>query len=95
MNWLKLLTKKLQKKPKVRMVEIQRRTDVPREGIWFTLKIDGLEYSLMNCGELLKTHPFPEGLFGGWETLRNTKDEQEIIRADSLGQLLDKLHALD
>lgn len=86
--------KKLQTKPRVRMIEVQRRTDVPQEGIWFTLKIDGLEYSLMNLGAFRKTSPSPGGLFGGWETLRETGEgEQEIIRADTLGQLLDKLNA--
>ena len=73
-------------------IVITDRANASRKGIWFDLKIDKVEYSLMNVGELMKTHPLPyEGMFMGWESLRDTKGEQEITRADTLDKLLEEL----
>ena len=53
--------------------------EVPRKGVWFRYG----KYSILNCGELNKTHPYPDGLFMGWEAMFN----DEIIRADTWKEL--------
>ena len=92
---IKIINKKL--------VIILNRPDVGERGrkIWFYLWINFRKYSLMNCGELMKTSPesIKAGVFTGWETLRNignidkngVGDEQEIIRGKTLDELLSTL----
>jgi len=57
--------------------------EVSTSNIWFRYG----SWSVMDCGELNKTHPFPDGLFSGWEAMRKNK----IIRANTLKSLLKKL----
>ena len=73
-------------------IKITPRTDVPTPDIWYVLEIGKRKYSLMNVGKLMSTHSFPyEGMFMGWETLRDVKGEQEIIQGKTLEELLHKL----
>ena len=66
-------------------VFVTRRKDIPREDIWFDLVFEGRKYSLMNCGELMKTAHYPSGAYIGWEILSDTG---EIIRGDSFSDVL-------
>ena len=79
----------------IKNIVISERTDVPKSGrhIWFSLKIDDIEYSLMDIGKLMSTNNYKiEGQFLGWETLRTLSNgEHEIIRGGTLFDLLDKL----
>ena len=68
--------------------------------IWFYYTKNGRKYSILNCGELMKTSPtFQEmkeaGLFVGWEAIRmNAKDElqtEEITRDNSWEELKERL----
>jgi hypothetical protein len=72
------------------IVIVPRRKAKPTN-IWFDLFIDGEKYSLLDCGALMKTSPFPlpQGIFMGWETLRDKNGGQEIKRAETLDELLE------
>jgi hypothetical protein len=75
-------------------VLITRRKDVPDYGraIWFALEVDGVKYSLMNCGALMATAPVElrnSGVYLGWETMRDS--DGEIERFETLKDLFDVL----
>lgn len=73
-------------------VLITRRKDVPDNGraIWFALEVDGVKYSLMNCGALMATSPVKNcGVYLGWETMRDS--DSEIERFETLKDLFDVL----
>jgi len=57
--------------------------EVKAPRIWYRYK----KWSILNCGELNKTHPFPKGLFNGWEAMYKRKQ----VRAETLLELIDKL----
>jgi len=43
------------------------------------------EWSVLNFADSMKNHPFPEGLYLGWEAFNGNSDE--IIRADNWKEL--------
>ena len=54
--------------------------EVQTQKIWFRYG----KWSVLNCGELNKTHPFPDGLFMGWEAMDN---DYNILRKDTWKEL--------
>lgn len=67
-----------------------QRTDAP-EG-YFRFESKGREYSVVNFAVTMKTHPFPEGVYKGWEALiKNEEGESEIYRAESWEELQEQL----
>ena len=54
--------------------------EVKTPKIWFRYG----QWSVLDCGELNKTHPFPDGLFMGWEAL---DDEGNTIRKNNWNEL--------
>lgn len=53
--------------------------EVPRKGVWFRYG----DWSILNCGELMKDAPYKDLVFLGWEALK----EGEIIRAENWEEL--------
>lgn len=54
----------------------------------------GKEYSIVDFGKAMEGHPYPEGLFDGWEAIeivKNRLDCDKIFRASSLNDLIEKL----
>lgn len=65
---------------------LTQRTDAP-EG-YFSFESPTNKYSVVNFGVTMRTHPFPEGLYKGWEALcRDENNEQQIYRAESWEEL--------
>jgi len=54
--------------------------EITRPNVWFKFG----DWSVLNCGELMKTYPYPKGSFNDWEALR---DGDDIIRAKSWEEL--------
>lgn len=66
------------------MEKLKKRTDTP-EG-YFTYEKNGKKYSVVNFGVAMKSHPYPAGLYMGWEALE-VEFMPEPIRADSWEEL--------
>ncbi len=72
---------------------LNKRTDVNGLDGYYFFERDGIKYSVVDFGTTMKTHPYPAGIFKGWEAMRlsDTKSEYELIRADSWEELEKKL----
>ena len=54
------------------------------EGFEITTE-DGKEWSILNFADSMKNHPFPEGIYLGWEAYNGNTDE--IIRANTYQEI--------
>lgn len=72
--------------------EIKQRSDAP-EGYFYGI-FNGREWSIVDFGTTIKNHPYPEGLFKGWEAIE-IKDgnlmTKNIFRAKDKEELVDLL----
>lgn len=76
-------------------IKLELRKDIPyKHKIWYYLFIDDKKYSVLDCGALMATSPFPSHVFQGWEAMEIIKDKLDVdnaIRADSYEEILEKI----
>lgn len=74
---------------------------IPRENDtqgYFSARINGRDYSVVDFGTTMKTHPMPAGIYMGWEAIPikadGGLDSNEIYRAGSWEDLEKELESL-
>lgn len=55
---------------------------------WEIVTEDGKKWSVLNFADSMKNHPYPQGVYLGWEAYNGT---DEIIRADSYEEIENRL----
>lgn len=71
-------------------IKLVKRNDVNGlDGYYHYDAPNGRRYSVVDFSTTMKTHPFPEGIYKGWEAMRidDSHGEDDLIRADSWEEL--------